>query len=476
MSGILLISPKDSYTLNCPPLGIAYLASYAGVIGKNEVYFHDENFIARYNLDNELDVAIKKYNPNYIGIAFPSSAIKRVVQVAQYIKKHHSDITVFAGGYHPTSEPKATLQLIPQIDFLILGQAEYIFGQLGSNWQLMDNIAFLNSHGEYVQNPIQNHLKTIDDIPIIDRTIFDWKYYRPNHVISGIFGKTATMMTSRGCPYYCAFCSNKLINKQVRFHSINYVIDEIDSIFSQLGKVDYFWFLDVMFLSKWSRIQELCDTLIRTKIFGKARWAATVAPNVVSEDKVKLMKEAGCFYLSFGLESNSPNSLKLMNKVAKPKDNERAVEICKRLGILANSAFLFGIPGETETDLKDTINFIKKYNIFSTGINTMKPLPGSTYYDQFVSEGIIKKSIEDWHSISSIHHSSDYFNHCLSSDIYNSYRQQFYKIIKRNAKSNYLRANKWKLLKYGWPLCKNKFHNYFENKTSHNKQKKKLVM
>ena len=84
MSGILLISPKDSYTLNCPPLGIAYLASYAGVIGKNEVYFHDENFIARYNLDNELDVAIKKYNPNYIGIAFPSSAIKRVVQVAQY--------------------------------------------------------------------------------------------------------------------------------------------------------------------------------------------------------------------------------------------------------------------------------------------------------------------------------------------------------------------------------------------------------
>jgi anaerobic magnesium-protoporphyrin IX monomethyl ester cyclase len=476
MSSILLINPKDSYTLNSPPLGIAYLISYARTIGKNEVFFHDENFIARYNLDNELDIAIRKYNPNYIGIAFPSSAIKRVLQVAQYIKENHGDITVFAGGYHPTSEPEATLQFIPQIDFFILGQAEYVFGHLGSDWQMADNIAYLNSSCGYVQNPIQNHLKTIDDIPIIDRTIFDSKYYRPNHVISGIFGKTATIMTSRGCPYNCAFCSNKLINKKVRFHSINYVLDEIDSIFSQIGKMDYFWFLDVMFLANWSRIRELCETLIKTKILGETRWAATVAPNVISEDKVRLMKKAGCFYLSFGLESNSPNSLKLMNKVATPKDNERAVEICNRLEILANSAFLFGIPGETESDLQDTINFVTKHNIFSTGINTMKPLPGSTYYDQFISEGIIKQSIEDWHSISSIHHLSEYFNNNLSFDIYNNYRQKFYKVTKRNAKLNYLRANKWKLLKYGWPWFTNKFYHYIETRISKNHQAEKHVM
>jgi radical SAM superfamily enzyme YgiQ (UPF0313 family) len=466
MGRILLINPKDSYTLNSPPLGIAYLISYARTIGKNEVFFHDENFIARFNLDNELDIAIRKHNPNYIGIAFPSSAIKRVVQVAQYIKEKHGDITVFAGGYHPTSEPEATLRFIPQIDFSTLGQAEHVLGHLGIDWQLLDNIAFLNPTGGYVQNPIRNHLKSIDDIPIIDRTIFDSKYYRPNHVISGIFGKTVTIMTSRGCPYNCAFCSNKLINKRVRFHSIDYVLDEIDTIFSQLGKMDYFWFLDVMFLAKWSRIQELCKSLIKTKIFGKTRWAATVAPNVITEEKVRLMKEAGCFYLSFGFESNSSNSLKLMNKVATPEDNARAMEICDRLGMLANSAFLFGIPGETESDLQDTLNFIRKHNIFSTGVNTMKPLPGSPYYDRFITEGIIKQGIEDWHSISSIHHYSEYFNNSLSPDIYNSYRRNFYKIIRRNARLNYFRANKWNLLKYGWLWCINKFYTLIKTRVT----------
>jgi len=468
MGRILLINPKDSYTLNSPPLGIGYLMSYAQAIGKNEVFFHDENFIDRFNLNKELDIAIREYNPNYIGITFPSSAIKRVVQIVKYIKEKHSDITVFAGGYHPTSEPEATLRFIPQIDFFILGQAEQVFGHIGSNWQLLDNIAFLNSTGGYVQNPIRNHLESIDAIPIIDRNIFDSKYFRPNHVMSGIYGKTVTLMTSRGCPYNCAFCSNKLLNKKVRFHSINYVLDEIETIFSQLGKMDYFWFIDVMFLAKWNRIHELCNALIKNKIFRKTKWAATVSPNVISEDKVRLMKEAGCFYLSFGLESNSPNSLKLMNKVSRPEDNERAMEICNRLGILANSAFLFGIPGETEADLQDTINFIKKYNIFSTGVNTMMPLPGSPYYDRFISEGVIKRGIEDWHSISSIHHSSEYYNNRLSLDIYNSYRRKFHKIVRCNAKLNYFRANKLNLLKYGSSWCTNKFYTLIKSKVTRN--------
>ena len=164
------------------------------------------------------------------------------------------------------------------------------------------------------------------------------------------------------------------------------------------------------------------------------------------------MKEAGCFYLSFGFESNSPNTLRLIKKKAAPQDNERAVEICKRLGILCNSAFLFGIPGETEEDLADTLKFVEKYNIFSTGVNVMKPLPGSPFYDQFINEGILKKSVEDWHRISSIHHDSGYFNDRISCEIYEEYKKKFQRIIWLKSRINHYCVNWRNLLRYRYTV------------------------
>lgn len=445
---VLLINPKDSYILGSPPLGVGYLMSYSKKVGKNEVFFHDENYIDPSQLNIELEAAITEYAPTFVGISFPSSTAKRVAGMVKHIKEKYSGITVFAGGYHPTSEPEATLRLIPDLDFIILGQAEHTFANVGEDWKALNSVAYLTSSGKYVQNEITNPIGSLDDIPYVDRLIYDKRYFDQNYVIAGIYGKTGTIMSSRGCPYRCFFCSNELLQKKVNFHSVDYVAGEIEWMLTQIGRIDYLSFLDVMFLTKWSRTQELCEVMIRSKMFKKFRWAATVSANVITYEKAKLMKAAGCFYLSFGFESNSPNSLRLMNKIATPEHNEQAIDVCKKVGLLYNSAFLFGIPGESEEDLRDTLDLARKYNIFSPGVNIMKPLPGSPYYYEFIRRGIIKRTIEDWHDISSIHHYSGYFNENLSPELYEQYVEEFKRIVRFKSKINHYRANLGKLIKY----------------------------
>jgi len=447
---ILLINPKDTYTLGSPSLGIGYLISYSKKIGKNDVYFHDENFIPTLQLDNRLKQTIDEYRPAFIGLTFPSSTVKRVASIIKYIKKNYKNITLFAGGYHPTSDPKATLILLPEFDFLVMGQAERTFAFLGTDWKWLPGVAYLNNSGELIVNDGSATVNNLDDIPIIDRRIYDSNYFRPNYVISSIYGKTVTLMSSRGCPYHCNFCSNKLLQKKVKFHSIDYVLNEIDSIFSQFGYVDYCFFLDVMFLTNWDRTYNLCKAFKSANLFKKTKWAAVVSANVVTKDKVRLMKDAGCFYLSFGFESNASNSLKLMNKKATPEDNENAVHICNELKVLCNSAFLFGIPGERECDIQKTIDFVKKHNLFSTGVNVMKPLPGSPFYDRFIQQGVFGKDIETWHRISSIHHSSEYFNPRISTTVYDDYIRKFQNCIKWKARFNNLRINYKNLVKYSF--------------------------
>lgn len=144
---ILLIAPKDSYLLGSPPLGVGYLISYSNKVGKNEVYFHDENFINENELNSVLTKKINEIKPDFIGITFPSSAIYRVVNILETVKRDFPSIVCFAGGYHPTSEPEATLRVIPDLDFIILDQGEYAFANIDDNWKQLICVGYIDDEG-----------------------------------------------------------------------------------------------------------------------------------------------------------------------------------------------------------------------------------------------------------------------------------------------------------------------------------------
>jgi radical SAM superfamily enzyme YgiQ (UPF0313 family) len=445
MTKSLLIIPFDGVRHESPTLGVGYLKAYAERYSSNMIVIHDENFLE--HLNDALRMRINETKPDFVGISFPSSAVLRVRVIARLLKEKYPEIPLFAGGYHPTSEPELTLRLIPEIDFVVKGEGEHFVARLNANWKGLPNAAWLED-GFYKEN-VSETVREIDEIPFPDRRIYDHRYFLPRRgVIAGIFGKTATLLSSRGCPYSCNFCSGKIMHSKVRFHSTGFVLSEIEHILSAKGKMDYLYFLDTMFLSNWERVNNLCRELIKNGLSKRFKWAATVTADAVDDEKVSLMKEAGCFYLSFGFESNSTRALKILNKRATPKDNEKACEVCEKHGIYINSAFLFGIPGEEEEDLQQTIAFVKRYNIGFTGINIMKPLPGSPFYERFVKQGIILPSIEEWHKISSIYQMGRIFNDRLSSDQYSKYIEKFYNNVRLKSLCNNLRANWRKNLKY----------------------------
>jgi radical SAM superfamily enzyme YgiQ (UPF0313 family) len=124
------------------------------------------------------------------------------------------------------------------------------------------------------------------------------------------------------------------------------------------------------------------------------------------------------------------------------------MELCKKHSILANSAFLFGIPGETVKDLQETIDFVRKYDVFSTGVNIMKPLPGSPYYYRLVGEGAITPDIKEWREISDINVKGKIYNPIISEDDYYKYISIFNSTIQRKTKINHFKCNFLKYLKY----------------------------
>lgn len=441
----LLIIPFDGVRQESPTLGVGYLKAFADKYSSNFTIIHDENFLK--NPDDMLLEKMEEINPDFVGISFPSSAVLRVRVIARLVKENYPKIILFAGGYHPTSEPELTLRFFPEIDFVVKGDGEHFIAKVNLDWKGLPNVAWLEE-GLLKENANETIME-IDEIPFPDRRIYDHRYFLPRKgVIAGIFGKTATLLSSRGCPYSCNFCSNKILHKKVRFHSTDYVLSEIEHILSTKGKMDYLYFVDTMFLSNWERVEKLCREFIKNGLSKRVKWAATVAANAVDDEKIRLMKEAGCFYLSFGFESNSSRVLKIINKRAVSEDNEKACKICEKYDIYVNSAFLFGIPGEEKEDLQQTIDFVKKYNIGFTGINIMKPLPGSPFYEQFVKQGIILPSIEEWHRISSIYEMGRVFNDKLSLTQYREYIQKFYKNAWFKTLYSNLRAN-WRMnLKY----------------------------
>lgn len=446
ITNILLINPKHSYRLGAPPLGIGYILSYARAMSQNNVIFLDENFVS--NPDNDIFSIITENNIGFVGVSFASSAITRVLRICQFVREHFGNsIVLFAGGYHPTSEPEKTLQLMPDFDFIVTGEGEQVISALGEGWKSLPNVAYIEN-GRFIQNPLL-YIEQIDTIPFPQRSDFDNRYYLPSFgTIAGIYGRVATIMSSRGCPYSCNFCSSKAIQKKVRYHSTNYVMDEIEHILGRVGEIDYLYFLDVMFLTNWGRVEELCRSFIHARLPRRFRWAATVASNVVNDEKIRLMKEAGCFYLSFGFESNSQRVLSIINKKATPEHNRTACDLCRKQGLYVNSAFLFGIPGETTEDLKETIRFVKKNAVHFTGVNIMKPLPGSPFYYDFVQKSIINPSLEEWHEISSIHVKGRIFNDLVSSENYKRYIRKFDRAVYIQSKIAFVKANWRKTIKY----------------------------
>ena len=383
---VLLITPLAKYSnMRWVPMGLGYISSNLKSRG-HEVMLYDRflrgNFLGkRESLNDGMKKEIEGFGPDIIGLSTISPLIHDTVECVEYIRRFYNG-TIIAGGHHATAMPDQLLEKIPGLDHAAVGEAENIMLDLADRKDPSDILGLYSGKSKIHPRP-QEYISDLDDLPLPDYSIFDMNYYTgTNHyTIKGFYLKTACVLSSRGCPNNCKFCSESLtFGRGVRFHSSEYVIENIERLAAD-HKVNGIYFHDNNFLASPPHAENICRGLIRSGLNRKIKWEIQTGTPTINDDILSLLSEAGCVKIELGIESIRDDDLRKMNKNADTDINRRAIELCRKHGLAVHTNFMTGFEGETISDLNNIIDWIKLYRPHTFSMHRIQVYPGTRLYE-----------------------------------------------------------------------------------------------
>ncbi|MCU4140049.1 MAG: Radical SAM superfamily enzyme YgiQ [Methanophagales archaeon] len=373
---ILLLSPPTISAVKAvvgttgPPLGLAYLASM--VRDEHDVRIVD-SLAEDYNY-GDVERIIKKYDPDVVGITSTTSMIPDAYAIAKIAKRYNENVKIVMGGPHVTFLPERTFQECPYIDFIVRGEGELTFRELIDSLERdrdPSNILGLsiNLRDKVRNNPPRPLIKDIDTIPMPSYDLLPMEKYQANGVRFG------TVMTSRGCPFNCAFCSSSLqFGKRWRGHSDSRVIEELKHLHEKY-RIREIEFLDDTFTLNKHRAIRIARRIVKEGL--DISWSASSRVDTFTEEVAEAMKKSGCHTIYFGIESGSRKTLNFIGKGITPEQSISAVKKAKRHKLRALGSFVIGFPEETKEDIKKTIKFSKKVGVDFAQFTIATPYPGT---------------------------------------------------------------------------------------------------
>ena len=223
---------------------------------------------------------------------------------------------------------------------------------------------------------------------------------------AGIYsgGCPTAMLSSRGCPYRCTFClwPDVLYGHKFRARSAENVVDEIEEAVRVYGH-DEIYFDDDTFSIDHQRVMDICRLIMERGLEKEVEWIAQRRGDMVDREMLEAMKAANCGYILFGVESGSPRMLKKMKKGITLDQVRHAFQLTRDVGIKTQAFFLFGMPGETQETIQETIDFAKELNASSTQFAVAIPHPGTALYKECKDNGwLTSENWEDYTSESSL--------------------------------------------------------------------------
>ena len=388
---MILIDPNiNSYAL-MPTLSLAYLKGY--IIKKTkhdakiiDLVFHKKNW-EKYILEK---ISVEK--PDLIGFSVMSFNYKEALKIADFIKKNF-DIKIIFGGVHVILCPEDVIKN-KEIDIICLTEGEEVLKELLDNNLNCKDVKgiWYKENGKIIKN--KNRL-LVEDLGILafpDFSDFDIdKYF-------GISNFHFPIMATRGCPYYCTYCSNLAISrnlegKYVRSRSADNVIKEIELRISQYKKkgLKFLYFYDDTFIINKDFVIDFCKKF-KEKGFDKIlRWNVNVRANLVTDELIKTMKDAGCIEARMGVESaNDYIRNDIYNKNITKKQLYDAFKIIKDNGLNLRLYFIIGAPYETIEMMHESFNMAKESNADEFIFGQLLPLPGTEIKNLCEKENLIE--------------------------------------------------------------------------------------
>ncbi|MBI5701767.1 radical SAM protein [Candidatus Saganbacteria bacterium] len=388
----LLISPpihhKDNDNIwkgidsNFPPLGLADMAGYirdknysVSILDCNVECSSVESFGSLFKKE-----FVDKYvSIKIIGLTTLTCNIKKAYGVAQICKKYYPDAIFVFGGVHATFVADEVIRN-DLVDIVVCGEGENTLHELvaGKDLEMINGIIFkkkINGKQEIVKNPSRQRITDLNSLPMPAYDLLPISKYKP---AKGSYKRlpAMSMMTSRGCPGKCSFCSKTLGNRLV-FKSAEKIFREINYLIQNYG-IKQILFYDDTFTAFRKNVMELCDLIVENKT--DISWTCFARVDFVDLGMLEKMKQAGCHQIMYGVESIDENVLRKINKKTNINQVVNASKWTKQAGIECRVAFMVGNPGDDEEIIKKNIRFVNKLNPDILIVNITTPFPGTEMF------------------------------------------------------------------------------------------------
>ena len=412
---ILLIDPPFyrilGYYNRYFPCGLTTLATFLKHNGFSDVWVYDADFNERpESIDysriprkyphylkafsqqanpiwQEVKNTIKRLDPDLVGISIWTTFAASSFYIANLVKKEKPACVVVMGGPHATVKANEILKICPDVDFVIRGQGEYPLLELvvalskkGSAEPSVNSISFKKGP-DIIHNPSGRAVLDLNRFPFPDRRfLINEKRYSSEDM--------GLLMTTRGCPYSCTYCATD--TRQISYRSPDHILSEISFVKKHYGTTQ-FTFKDDSFTVNKQRVAALCRKLISDKY--NIAWECNTRVNLLDENLLRLMRKAGCNFIKVGIESGSERILRLMNKGITHEQIRNAAQLFRKIGIHWTGYFMMGVPGETEADIRKTMDFLFEIKPDFASIGIYEPFPGTVMFKEGERRGLINRNL-----------------------------------------------------------------------------------
>lgn len=416
-----------------PNLSLATIA--ANIDSTHRLKVIDLDFSSNYI--KAIDEVMNWFRPDFVCISISTVSVDSALTLAKHLKYKYKQMQIICGGVHVSTFPLEMFNT-GLFDFVVLGEGDYALRDIvdkninGSQHFILS----LSDRESRVKTVIDDFKKRpnavvdMDSLNLPKWEIFDIQRYK-NSRLSSRKNPVGLMETSRGCPFQCNFCNKRIFGHYYRAKSPPRVVEE----FLYLKKIGFreIHIIDDAFTQDLNRAKKICELLIQNG--SPIIWSMFNGLRVdrVDFEFFKLAKKAGAWQVAFGIESGNQDVLNRINKKITLEQIRKAITWARRAGLDTFGFFIFGLSGENESSMCDTIEFAKSLPLNMAKFDICIPYPGTVFYEELERESRILT--RDW---------SKYLCHQIDVPLYTHPNLSWGKLVYyyRNAfRSYYLRLS-----------------------------------
>lgn len=315
-----------------------------------------------------------------LAISATTLGIDAARQLAGQVKQLYPACKIVLGGPHVSAVPEQTLQRCADIDFAVIGEGEETFPCLleaienNSDYSSVDGLAFRRDE-DIICNPRRSFIKQLDDLPLPAWELLDGFPHNYSPAAFKTLQTPATsIVTSRGCPNECIFCDRSVFGHSCHAHSADYVVAMIRHLHDRFG-IREFCLEDDTFITFKQRLVDICRQLIKLDL--GISWSCLGRVDHVTAENLRLMKQAGCWQISYGIESGNQLILEQIHKRVGLEQIRQAVKLTRQAGIRAKGFFIVGHPGETTATIAETHDFALELPLNDISVSLLTPFPAT---------------------------------------------------------------------------------------------------